>query len=91
VYRRGKNKFGMYHHFCGRHPDAKLVIEDDGVIAQCELCGMHAVNMQTHQQTKTCATWRERQKHQELQDKQAVALEVDFFVYGKKLEQMREF
>ena len=37
----GKDKFGIYQHFCTRHPEAKIIVKQDGELQQCELCGMH--------------------------------------------------
>ena len=36
----GKDKFGMYRHFCGRHPDADIEIIEDGILPKCQYCGM---------------------------------------------------
>jgi hypothetical protein len=86
-----KDKFGMYRHFCFRHHEAKLTIQDDGECERCDLCGMFAVNMQQHQKTATCRKARGRRTHEEMQDKQADAEEVKFTVYGKELERVGEF
>ena len=35
-----KDKFGVYRHFCLKHPEAKLIIAEDGEASRCDLCGM---------------------------------------------------
>jgi hypothetical protein len=86
-----KDKFGMYRHFCHRHNEAKLIIQDDGECDRCQLCGMFAVNMKQHQGTRTCKKARARRNNEQMQDKQAQAEDVKFVVYGKELERVRNF
>ena len=85
------DKFGMYRHFCYRHPDATIVIKGDGLLQKCELCKMHTKNVVKHQKTLTCKRARIRRNHEMMQDKQAEAEQVNFIVYGEKLERLRKF
>ena len=86
-----KDKFGMYRHFCFRHQEAKLVIQEDGECERCELCGMFSMNVTHHQKTATCRKARGRRTHEVMQDKQAKAEDAKFVVYGKELERVGEF
>jgi hypothetical protein len=86
-----KDKFGMYRHFCLRHPEATIVIPEDGEVERCDLCGMFAMNMGKHQVTSTCKKGRGRRSNEMLQNKQAEAEKVTFRVYGEELERVKEF
>lgn len=86
-----KDKFGMYRHFCFRHPEATIVVAADGELQRCNLCGMFAMNMGKHQTTSTCKKGRGRRSNEILQDRQADGEKVTFMVYGKKLERVSEF
>ena len=86
-----RDKFGMYRHFCLRHPEATIVIPEDGELQRCNLCGMFAMDMGRHQKTSTCKKGRGRRGNEMLQDKQAEAEKVTFRVYGEELERVREF
>ena len=81
----------MYRHFCRKHPEAKLIIKADGEVDRCKLCGMFSKDVEKHQKTKECEIGRRRRKYEYLQDRQAMADGVEFFVYGKKLERVYEF
>ena len=83
-----KDKFGMYRHFCWCHPEAKIIIKDDGEVERCNLCGMFLKNVERHQKTKECEIGRRRRKHEKLQNEQARADSVEFTVYGEKLERV---
>ena len=45
-----KDKFGMYRHFCFRHVNAKIIINEDGELSKCKLCGkeMKKGSLQQH-------------------------------------------
>ena len=49
-----KDKFGMYRHFAWRHNNTTIVIEEDGLLPKCNLCGMRSRDLQRHQSTETC-------------------------------------
>ena len=87
----GSDKFGIYRHFCTRHPKAKIIVEQDGELNRCELCGMFTADVQKHQKSKTCEKLRGRRKHEKLLAEQQKADGVSFTVYGKRLERVREF
>ena len=86
-----RDKFGMYRHFCARHPEAVVIIPEDGRLERCPLCQMFSANITAHQATKTCQKLRQRQTNEELQDRQAEAGETEFTIYGKKLERVSDF
>ena len=86
-----KDKFGMYRHFCLKHVETNLIIDGDGQCERCNKCGMFAINMAKHQKTVTCEKVQGRRKNEDLQNKQAAAETVGFKVYGKDLEQVKDF
>ena len=76
----GSNKFGIYCHFCAWHPEAKVIIKQDGELSRCELCSMFTANVQKHQRSKTCEKMRKQREHEQLLEKQQKADGVDFSV-----------
>ena len=84
------DKFGMYRHFCYRHPEASVSVNGDAT-ERCEMCGMFTTNMAKHQNTQTCKKGRTRRRNEDLQDKQAEGDKVEFKVYGETLERVKEF
>ena len=87
----GRDKFGLYRHFCLRHPGATLIIRGDKRLDKCELCGMQAENMKKHQNSSTCRKARKRRENEVKQDQQKKAEGVEFHVNGKVLSRVREF
>jgi len=49
---RGRDKHSMYRHFCLRHPKATIIIEEDGELPRCPLCGYLTNDVDQHQQTE---------------------------------------
>ena len=86
-----KDKFGMYRHFCLRHPEATIFIPQDGRAERCKLCGMFSMNIEKHQKTKTCSIGRKQREAEKLQNLQADANKVKFLVYGKEIQRVKEF
>ena len=88
----GKDKFGMYRHFCLLHPEANIVIEEDGILPKCLLCGMRVKGaMSKHQQSFTCKRGASRRANEIKQDRQFEAGKVKFYVGGEEIEQVRHF
>ena len=52
---------------------------------------MFSKDVRKHQKTRECRIGREWRKCKQLQDKQAEAEKVEFFLYGKKLERVHKF
>ena len=50
----GKDKFSIYRRFCYIHPDADIIIAEDGELSKCEKCGMRCKNIPRHQASATC-------------------------------------
>ena len=87
----GKDKWGMYRHFCLKHFESNLIIKEDGELPRCNLCGMYTKDVTAHQKTKTCLKGKKRRECEILQNKQAEADDVVFKVYGENLERVQEF
>ena len=87
----GRDKFGMYRHFCLRHPGADVIIESDGELPKCEECGMRVRDLDKHMSSGTCRKGRKRRENERKQEMQAVADEVGFEVNGKALERVKQF
>ena len=87
----GKDKHGMYQHFCFRHPKDDIVIQEDGVLPKCELCGMRTSNLEKHRNTPTCKKAQTRRTNEVKQEQQAKAEKVSFTVNGKPIKRVREF
>ena len=87
----GKDKFGLYRHFNLRHPNANIIIEQDGRLEKCILCGMRAKDMNKHQQSDTCAKARVRRTNEERQDSQAEAETKEIKINGVRIERVKHF
>ena len=87
----GRDKFGIYRHFCLRHPEADIIIEEDGRIPKCEVCGMRAKDMQRHKKSAICQKAGKRRMFERKQDLQAEADKVRIWINGKELVRVREF
>ena len=88
----GKDKFGMYRHFCLLHPEADIVIEEDGILPKCLLCGMRVKgDLAKHQQLFTCKRGASRRANEIKQDRQFEAGKVKFYVKGEAIDRVRYF
>ena len=87
----GRDKHGMYRHFCLRHPEATIIIEEDGELPRCPLCGYFTSDIERHQRTEACRKGRARRKNEEQQEKQAKVDRVKIYVNDKQIERVREF
>lgn len=68
-----------------------MIIEEDGVLPKCELCGMRTKNMDRHRKSKTCEQARRRRENEEKQDEQSGADRVTFTVNRATLQRVRQF
>ena len=74
------------------HPEANIVIAEDGVLPKCQLCGMRVKgDMSKHQGTFTCKRGVSRRQNEIKQDKQFIANNVKFYVGGVELERVSYF
>ena len=60
----GKDCFTVYRHFCYRHTDDEIVIDKEGWLPKCDLCGMRTQNITQHQRSTTCRAARRRREHE---------------------------
>ena len=87
----GKDTFGIYRHFCNRHPNADIIIRGDKNVVKCNLCGMKCYDLEKHQNTKTCKINSNRRRNERQQDLQAKANNVKFYVNGKEIQRVTKF
>ena len=87
----GTDKSTFYRHFCLRHPNADIIIRSDGELSKCDRCGMRCMNIQRHQGGATCKKAQQRRINEQLQQAQARANNIGFFVNGKQIDRVREF
>ena len=87
----GKDRSTFYRHFCYRHPDADIVVKEDGELEKCESCGLRCINLQRHKNSKTCKQLTQRRRNELLQDLQAQANHVSFNINGKQIERVSNF
>ena len=88
----GRDKFGLYRHFCLIHPQANIMIDEDGILPKCQMCGMRiSGNMDQHQNSFTCKRGRMRRQNEIKQDQQFVASNVKFYIDGEEIERVRYF
>ena len=67
------------------------MIEEDGLLPKCGLCGMRTQNITQHQQLTTCRAARRRRENEQKLVKQVEGNNVIFTVNGKPLERVRHF
>ena len=87
----GKDRSTSYRHFCYRHPNDDIIIQEDGILDKCSECGMRCLNLQRHRGSQTCKKAAQRRHHEQLQRAQFDAESVTFTVNGKQIERVREF
>ena len=87
----GRDKHSIYRHFCLRHPMATIIVEEDGELPRCPLCGYFTNNIDRHQRTEACRKGRTRRINEVKQDEQEKISKVEFYVNGKKIERVHEF
>ena len=85
------DKHSIYRHFCFKHLRAKIIIDEDGELPRCPLCGYFTGNMQQHQRTEACKKGRARRANKEKQKEQAKLDGIRFYVENKAIERVREF
>ena len=61
----GRDKFGVYRHFCFRHPQATIIIDEDGELPRCDECGMFTRDIEKHKGSSTCRKGAERRRNEE--------------------------
>ena len=88
---RGADKFSMYRHFTLKHPRSDIIIEEDGELSKCQLCGMRTADIQKHTNNYTCKQAQRRRSNEEKQDDQFRANRVTFNINGKEIERVRQF
>ena len=81
----------MYRHFNLKHPQADIIIEEDGELPKCGLCGMRTVDVQKHMNNYTCKQAQRRRTNEGRQDEQFRANRVTFNIKGKEIERVRQF
>ena len=88
----GRDKFGIYRHFCFMHPRADIVITEDGILPKCSLCGMRVSgDISKHQTSYTCKKGSYRRQNEIKQDQQFQANNVKFYIGGEELERVHHF
>ena len=87
----GYDTFGVYRHFCNRHPEACIEIRGDKNVMQCNLCGMKCPDIIKHQKSDACRKNMQRRKNEKHQDHQAQADKVKFYVNGKEIKRVTKF
>ena len=87
----GKEKFGIYCHFCLIHPQADICIREDGKLPKCNKCGMRVKDLTKHIDSYTCKKGASRRTNEIKQDNQNAADDVKFYIHDKEIEKVRYF
>ena len=61
----GADKFNMYRHFNLMHPQTDIIIQEDGILSKCNLCGMRTPDISKHQNTYTCKQAQRRRNNEQ--------------------------
>jgi hypothetical protein len=90
----GSKRTSMRHHFRGRHIEDTIVIEEEGQLPQCRLCGFFAkgVDSEAHRATQTCTKYAEhRRQHFQAKRQTRAREEVTFQVGGQEINRVSQF
>merc|ERR1712117_813642 len=63
---------------------ATIVIEEDGELPRCPMCGYFAKDMDRHQRTEACKKGRARKINERRQEKQEKSDGVNIYINGKQ-------
>jgi len=83
----------LHKHFCQRHMEDCIVIQEEGLLPQCRLCGifMWNANSVAHHDTSGCQTFAVRREKLFRAKRQAAATEVSFTIDGDEIERVTQF
>lgn len=73
------------------HPSADIIIDEDGLIPKCDLCGFRSKNMDKHRNSSTCKQAQRRKTNSIKQEEQGRARKVKFYVNGLPIQRVRQF
>ena len=88
-----KSPAQMRRHFRQRHLEDTIVIEEEGQLAQCQLCGFFGATVMTakHQQTAVCKQFALRRQRYFRAQGQAKARTVVFTIGEQEIKQVKMF
>jgi exonuclease III len=80
-------------HFRTRHLEDTIIIEEEGQLPRCDLCGFfgNAVGTDSHKETVDCKKFAERRRQHFQAKRQESAREVSFTVNGTSINRVSEF
>jgi Reverse transcriptase (RNA-dependent DNA polymerase) len=90
---RATNGFDMRKHFLSRHPLDTVIIEEEGLLPQCSLCGMFikGVCIDTHGETLLCQNAQRQKARREAAERASMARKLVFAVGEDELERVDQF
>ena len=87
------NRTGMRKHFRARHPDAIIIIQQEGLLPRCQECGLFQgnVNSARHLQSEECKKYANIKNNRRFDLCQKSADNVKFTVSGEEIKMVSEF
>ena len=84
---------GMRRHFRSRHPNDIIIIEEEGLLPQCELCGLFQKNVHTekHRTSADCKHFQESKMKRKQETMQQSAKSIEFFMGGRQINKVKIF
>ena len=89
----GSMRFALRRHFCRRHVEDTIVIDEEGLLPKCIRCGLFSTvsNTDTHFSSKACREGAERRRKLRQAKKQEEAKDMKFYVEGEELKKRSQF
>ena len=82
----------MRRHFRARHPEDTIIINEEGLLPQCEKCGIFQKDVGIrHQASKDCKKASKTQEARNDEKRQALAKQVTFMVGDTPIENVKQF
>ena len=87
------NKTRLRKHFRARHPEHIIIIVQEGLLPQCEECGIFQRNVNTmhHLQSEDCKKYAEIRRNRRFDTCQMAAKNVRFKVKGENIKMVQSF
>jgi hypothetical protein len=88
---RATTKHNMRRHFAELHPNAKMIITEEGILPRCESCKMFVNNPTTHKNTQLCEILQGKRKKEEIVKQNIRDNQVNIEIGGQQIEKVDSF
>ena len=87
------NKTRLRKHFRARHPNAIIIIKQEGLLPRCQECGLFQANVNSanHLESQECKKYAQIRSNRRFDLCQEAAKNVKFCVSGEEIKMVQEF